>query len=277
MKKFLLAAAAIIAANVMINAQGKFETVALKNATLHVYYSHDVMGDASYIVEGKKSLVVLEAPLFKDALAEFDTYLAGLGKPVESAIIDYHLGGQESQAIVMPKGMHKFTNEGVYASMMSGFKQSFGDSMVELAEGDVREVPFGNTIKLVGIDFRFDRGPANDFPGSMILIDGTACLMHWAPAKAHMHTLQISSAEAVNQALEGLVEAERSGASIWLGCHGGVAHKDDIDFRISYLTKVRELLESHPDAATFAAELKSAYPALPGEEGVDALAQALCK
>ena len=173
--------------------------------------------------------------------------------------------------------MHKFTNEGVYASMMSGFKQSFGDSMVDLADGDVREVPFGNTIKLAGIDFRFDRGPANDFPGSMILIDGTACLMHWAPAKAHMHTLQISSAEAVNQALEGLVEAARSGASIWLGCHGGVAHKDDIDFRISYLTKVRELLESHPDAATLAAELKSAYPALPGEEGVDALAQALCK
>lgn len=25
-----------------------------------------------------------------------------------------------------------------------------------------------------------------------------------------------------------------------LGCHGGVAHKEDIDFRISYLTKVRE-------------------------------------
>lgn len=24
------------------------------------------------------------------------------------------------------------------------------------------------------------------------------------------------------------------------GCHGGVAHKGDIDFRISYLTKVRE-------------------------------------
>ena len=277
MKKFLLAAAAIIAANVMVNAQGKFETVALKNATLHVYYSNDVMGDASYIVEGKKSLVVLEAPLFKGALAEFDAYLAGLGKPVESAIIDYHLGGQESQAIVMPKGMHKFTNEGVYASMMSGFKQSFGDSMVDLAEGDVREVPFGNTIKLAGIDFRFDRGPANDFPGSMILIDGTACLMHWAPAKAHMHTLQISSAEAVNQALEGLVEAERSGASIWLGSHGGVAHKEDIDFRISYLTKVRELLESHPDAASFASQLKSAYPTLPGEEGVDALAQALCK
>lgn len=36
-------------------------------------------------------------------------------------------------------------------------------------------------------------------------------------------------------------------------------------------------LESHPDAATFAAQFKAAYPTLPGAEGVDALAQALCK
>ena len=57
-----------------------------------------------------------------------------------------------------------------------------------------------------------------------------------------------------------LVVAERSSAS-----------------QSAYLTKVRELLESHPDAATFAAQLKAAYPTLPGAEGVNALAQALCK
>lgn len=277
MKKILLAAAAIFAANVMTNAQGKFETVGLRNSTLHVYYSNDVMADASYIVEGKDALVVLEAPLFKSALAEFDAYIKKLGKPVETAVIDYHLGGQESQAIVMPQGMKKFTSEGAYAAMMSGFKQSFGDSMVDLAEGDVKEVPFGQTIKLAGIDFRFGRGPANDFPGSMILIDGTACLMHWVPAKTHVNTLQISSAEAVGQAIEGLKAAENSGATVWLGCHGGVADKAGLDFRIGYLAKIQELLAAKPDAKTFASQLKAEYPGLAGEEGVDALAEALCK
>ena len=92
MKKILLAAAAILAANVMTNAQGKFETVGLRNSTLHVYYSNDVMADASYIVEGKDALVVLEAPLFKSALAEFDAYIKKLGKPVETAVIDYQIG-----------------------------------------------------------------------------------------------------------------------------------------------------------------------------------------
>jgi len=277
MKKFLLAAAAMIAANVMVNAQGKFETVGLASSTLHVYYSNDVMADASYIVEGKDALVELEAPLFKSALAEFDAYIKKLGKPVASAIVDYHLGGQESQAIVMPQGMHKFIREGVYAAMMSGFKQSFGDSMVDLAEGEVREVPFGKTVKLAGVDFRFDRGPANDFPGSMILIDGTACLMHWAPAKAHMNTLQISSQEAVGQVIEGLVAASKSEATVWLGSHGGVADKAALEFRINYLRKILELLAGKQDAKTFSAQLKSAYPGLAGEEGVDALAEALCK
>ena len=277
MKNILLAAAAIFAANVMVNAQGKFETVGLKNSTLHVYYSNDVMADASYIVEGEDALVVLEAPLFKSALAEFDSYIKKLGKPVASAIIDYHLGGQESQAIVMPQGMHKFTNEGVYAAMMSGFKQSFGDSMVELAEGNVSEVPFGQTVKLAGVDFRFDKGPANDFPGSMILIDGTACLMHWAPAQANMNTLQISSPEAVAQAVDGLVAASESDATIWLGSHGGVADKAALEFRIGYLRKIQELLAGKPDAKSFSAHLKAAYPGLAGEEGVDALAEALCK
>ena len=75
MKKGLLTAAAILAANVMVNAQGKFETVELRNSTLRVYYSNDVMADASYIVAGKDALVVLEAPLFKNALAEFDSYI----------------------------------------------------------------------------------------------------------------------------------------------------------------------------------------------------------
>ena len=278
MKKILLAAAAIFAANVMVNAQGKFETVELKNSTLHVYYSNDVMADASYIVEGKDALVVLEAPLFKSALAEFDSYIKKLGKPVASAIVDYHLGGQESQAIVMPQGMHKFTNEGVYAAMMSGFRQSFGDTMVDsFAEGEVSEVPFGQTVKLAGVDFRFDRGPANDFPGSMILIDGTACLMHWAPAQAHMNTLQISSPEAVDQAVDGLIAASESGATIWLGSHGGVADKAALEFRIGYLRKIQELLAGKPDAKTLSAQLKAAYPNLAGEEGVDALADALCK
>ncbi len=277
MKKFLLAAAAIFAANIMVNAQGKFETVELKNSTLHVYYSNDVMADASFIVEGKDSLVTIEAPLFKSALAEFNSYIQTLGKPVSCAIVDYHQGSHEGENVVMPQGMDKFTNEGVYAAMMGGFRQAFGDTMVEVSNGNVREIPFDRHVELAGVDFFIGRGPANDFPGSVILIDGTACLMHWAPAKAHANNLQIGSAAAVSQAIEGLEAASKMGASVYLGSHGGVSNEEGVQFRLGYLRKIESLLSSKPSAAVLASELKAAYPGLAGEEGVDALAEALCK
>ena len=48
-----------------------------------------------------------------------------------------------------------------------------------------------------------------------------------------------------------------------------------MEFKISYLEKVKELLAANKDAAAFAEALKAAYPELPGD--ADALAQALYK
>ena len=48
-----------------------------------------------------------------------------------------------------------------------------------------------------------------------------------------------------------------------------------VEFKISYLEKVKELLAANKDAAAFTEALKTAYPELPGD--ADALAQALYK
>ena len=59
--------------------KGRFEVHDLGNYRLHVYYTNDALGDASYIIEGKDSLVTMEQPLFKDNVAEFDSYLSMKG------------------------------------------------------------------------------------------------------------------------------------------------------------------------------------------------------
>lgn len=46
--------------------KGRFEVHDFDGFKLHVYYTNDALGDASYIVEGKKTLVTMEQPLFKD-------------------------------------------------------------------------------------------------------------------------------------------------------------------------------------------------------------------
>ena len=139
------------------------------------------------------------------------------------------------------------------------------------------DVKFGSTEKINGVSYLFNNGPKNDFPAATILIGKDFCLMHWAPAKAHMNALQLANRDAVAQALEGVKAAKALGAKYYLGSHGGVATPEDLDFRIAYLTKMEQLLADNKDAASFAQALKNAYPNLPGAEGVDAVAANLYK
>ena len=76
------------------NATGHVEVYDMGDFKLHVYYTQDVMNDASYIVEGKDSVVTMEQPLFKVNVSEFNSYLDKVGKPVAKRITDYHVGGQ---------------------------------------------------------------------------------------------------------------------------------------------------------------------------------------
>ena len=135
----------------MAQTKGRFEVHDLGNFTLHVYYTNDALGDASYIIEGKDALVTMEQPLFKENVAEFDAYLAKIDKPVDKRVTDYHVDGTGSHEVVMPEGMHEFTRGEVYAGMMNGFAQAFGDAMTEMPTGRASEVAFGTVQTWAGV------------------------------------------------------------------------------------------------------------------------------
>ena len=261
----------------MAQTKGRFETHELGSFTLHVYYTNDALGDASYIVEGRDALVTLEQPLFKDNVAEYDAYLAALGKPVARRITDYHVGGTGSHDVVMAEGMPAFTQGEVYGGMMQGFAQAFGDALTDMPTGDASEVAFGSTQTWAGIPFEFRHGAATDFPGASILIGGKAYYTHWAPARAHVSHLQVSSPAAIDAEI---AEAERSlatGATLFIGGHGGAATRDAVEFKIAYLRKMKEVLASNGTAQAFADGMRAAYPGLPGEAGLEELGEALYK
>lgn len=255
---------------------GSFETYDFDTFRLHVYYTNDAMGDASYIIEGGQSLVILEEPLFKDNVTEYDAYLAKLGKPVEQRIADYHLGGTADAPVLMAEGMPAFTSEGVYKAMMDGFATAFGDAIVSLPTGKTSEAAFDSEQTLAGVTFSFRHGAATDFPGASILIGGKVYFTHWAPAKAHISHLQVGSAAAVDAEIAEAEASLASGAELFIGGHGGASTRDAVQFKIEYLNKVKELLAQEGiTAGAFVTAMKEAYPSLPAEEGLEQLAAAL--
>lgn len=277
MKRLLIILLNLLAVTAMAQTKGRFEVHDLGNFKLHVYYTNDALGDASYIMEGRKALVTLEQPLFKDNVAEFDAYLSQLGKPVEKRITDYHVGGTGDHEVVMAEGMPAFTKGEVYGGMMKGFAQAFGDALTDMPTGKATEVAFGTTQVWAGVPFAFRPGATSDFPGASILIGGKAYYTHWTPAKAHVSHLQISSPAAIDAEI---VEAEKSlasGAELFIGGHGGAAKRDAVEFKIAYLKKMKEVLAANRTAEAFVDAMKAAYPGLPGEAGLEDLGKALYK
>lgn len=262
---------------VMAQTKGRFEVHDLGSFKLHVYYTNDALGDASYIIEGRDALVTMEHPLFKDNVAEFDEYLSKLGKPVEKRITDYHVGGTGSHDIVMAEGMPAFTKGEVYGGMMQGFSKMFGDALTDMPTGNVSEVAFGSTQTWAGVPFEFRHGAASDFPGASILIGDKVYYTHWTPAASHVSNLQISSRAAIDAEIAEAGKSVGTGAVLFIGGHGGAAGRDAVEFKIAYLKKMKELLNANATAQAFVAAMKQAYPGLPGEAGLDNLAAALYK
>lgn len=277
MKKVLFILFNLLTITVMAQTKGRFEVHDLGNFKLHVYHTNDVMADASYIIEGKDSLVTMEHPLFKDNVAEFNIYIEKLGKPIEKIISDYHLGGSGNYAQIMAEGMEEFSKGPIYGGMMKGFEQMWGDTMTELPTGDVTEVPFGTTQTWAGVTFEFRHGASSDFPAASLLIGGKAYYTHWTPVKAHISHLQISSPAAIDAEIAEAEKSLASGAELFIGGHGGAAKRDAVEFKIAYLKKMKEILTANKSSQDFVDAMKKAYPGLPGEAGLEDLGKALYK
>ena len=277
MKKVLFILFNLLTVTAMAQTKGRFEVHDLGNCKLHVYYTNDALGDASYIIEGKDALVTMEQPLFKDNVAEFDTYLSNLKKPVEKRITDYHVGGTGNHDVVMAEGMPEFTKGEVYGGMMQGFAQAFGDALTDMPTGKASEVAFGTTQTWAGVTFEFRPGASSDFPGASIFIGGKAYYTHWTPAKAHASHLQISSPAAIDAEIAEAENSLASGAELFIGGHGGAARRDAVEFKIAYLKKMKELLAKNGTVQDFVDGMKKAYPGLPGEAGLEDLGKALYK
>ena len=257
--------------------KGRFEVYDLGDFKLHVYYTNDALGDASYIIEGGDALVTMEQPLFRENVAEFDAYLSKLGRKVEKRITDYHVGGTGSHDVVMAEGMPEFTKGEIYGGMMAGFAQMFGDALTDMPTGKAAEVAFGTTQTWAGIPFEFRHGATSDFPGASILIGGKVYYTHWAPAKAHVSHLQISSPAAIDAEIAEAEKSLKSGAELFIGGHGGAAKADAVQFKIDYLKTVKGMLAENGTPEAFVGAMKRAYPDLPGADGLGELAKALYK
>lgn len=281
MKKIILILT-IIAMATNINAQNKFDVKDFGSFKLHSYASADAMGDMTYIIEGKNSVVVLEPAAFFDNIKEFGEYVTRLNKPVEKVIANYHTAGFSAfdhSKFVMIEGMPEFVRGDIYKGMMDNFAAGFGNAIDVSDFVPESTVGINSSENWAGVEFKFFPGASSDFPAASVLIGAKVYYMHFTPvANMHMGPLQIINREAVDATLAELNHAKKTGVLTFIGGHGmGTSDINALDFQIQYLEKVKENLSKNNSADEFIAAMKSVYQNIAGEDDLLAVAANLYK
>ncbi len=256
----------------------KFTTYDLPESRLHVYESGDPMSDVSFIVEGKRKLVVIEQPTFYNAIEEFESYISELKKPVAQVVANYHSGGAAqypSKIIMTPESMVAFGESPMAKGMISKFTKAFGEAADFRPVTGIKSFALPLTTKLAGVNFEFTATKTAGMPGAVIQIDNDALYTHFAPAKAHANPMQIKSIKSLDAQLEELNFIKSSGAKYIFGSHGAPATQSEVAFQIEYLELIKRLRRECTTADLFAQRLLVAHPYIPGVESIKAVAKAL--
>jgi len=250
---------------------------------LHAYAAGDALGNMTNIIEGPNALIVVEPAAFYANIEELGNYIKSLNKPVEKVLALYHAAGFsafDASKFVMIEGMPEFIGSDSYQGMMGFFASTFGDTLDKTpAPANVATVASNAQVEWDGISFQFSPGASSDYPAASVLIGGKVYYIHFTPVtNMHMGATQLTSRDAVNAYLAELEHAKSTGATTFIGGHGGATGDvAAVDFQIGYLKKVNSLLGEEATAENFVSAMKSAYPGIAGEAELEGVAAALYK
>ncbi len=282
MKRLLLSVVTVAVAITTTLAQTKINEKTtvydLNNSKLHVYQTGDAMGDVSFVVEGEKSLVILEQPPFWANIEEFNSYVEGIGKPIDKVVANYHflgLADYPTNKVMMPDEMIEFSKSPMAQGMLAKFQKGFGDAADFRTPRKIKGFAVPSTQKWGGVEMTFIPGAKSDFPAASIHIDGKAFYTHFSPSISHANPMQLRSRESLVEIMDQLQKIKASGAEYIFGSHGVAATQAEVDFQIQYFQTVARLLDECESSDLFGQRLIVSYPSLSGIENIKAISKAL--
>lgn len=259
--------------------QGKIEVYRYADMTLHSYASTEEMGDVSFIIEGKDGLIVLEQQSFYNSIKDFGNYLKTLGKPVVKVVSSYHSGGLNAwdpSLVVMIEGMPEFEKGEMAQRMMKGFAERFGEKMDTRPHAETGVVAANSRQRWASVDFQFVPAPSTSaFPAADIIIGGKVFYTHSAPTIAHIRGIR--DRETIDKQLDYLKGIKNSGCELIVGSHGVAERMNVADFQITYLERMKTLLNTATSKEEFVAGMKDSFLGLPDERNLTATAENLYK
>ena len=240
---------------------------------LHAYQTDDPMGDECFLLETGKNLVALESPAFLPNIADWRQYAGELGKPLTDILIAYHPAGGKWYG-----NATSHATEGAVKAMTTGATKELTESLGKAMGKDfITEIPQidsvikggENTVGGIVVDIT-EAGDGYDVAIPSVGVVYTHML------GADTHSILVG-AEHMDKVIGALQSFKARGYRLILSSHHAPESLSDVDTKLAYVVKAKELAAESKTKEDFTRRMKEAFPGYQGEQYLEMTAESLFK
>lgn len=239
---------------------------------LHAYKTNDPIDDESFLLETADAIIGIEAPPFYSNLAEYQQYIAALGKPMNALLLPFHPSGADvfdgAEIIGTAESQAAQAEGGAVKGLIDGFVEAFGEAF----DGNIPEITSlvePGSITVAGMDFVIT--PAAD--GFDIEIPAiNAVFTHMMGSDVHNILVSAEQIDAMIAQMKGYQDKDYS---LILTSHYEPETQDAVAAKIGYLETAKALAQSSAGGEAFMTAMREAFPEYSGVNYLEISAGAL--
>jgi hypothetical protein len=232
---------------------------------LHCYDSNDGMDDQVAIVEKNGQAVMIEKPIFVENAKELINYINDMGLVMEGILLAHHTAGghflPEVPSYSTPTAV-EYALHGGGVAIAKNFKKIFGENFDNSAVR-ISHVIDDDSITLGGMQFDLIGTPE---AFDIRIRDINVIYVHMLGHDAHSI---VPSTEALNDMIARFEEYKQQNCVLVLSGHHTPEDVRDIQIKIDYLEKLRQIVQRSSTAKGFIDETKRSFPDYTGDQYLD--------
>lgn len=232
---------------------------------LHAYKTNDFIDDEVFIVEKDGKAVIIEAPCFRDNIAELTGYMEENRIKAVGMLLAYHMAGASflpGVPVYATANADEYGHSGGGAGLIAKFTGAFGD-IFDNSIFTVTNVIGEGELTLGGVKFIIKQThEAFDIEIPEI----NAVYTHMLGHDCHSIVAGAGHADGMIAQLEGYVAR---GFGLVLTSHYTPEDLKDVETKIAYLKDLKEIASACGGAEEFKAAVKAKYAGYAGDNYLD--------
>ena len=251
--------------NIEILKYGTVTTIPCGDLNIRVYTTKDAIDDQVILLDKAGKGVIIELPAFHNSIEEMTSYLKEKKIDVEAKLVSYHAAGSSFLPDVknyLTESSAAYNTDGEGAHLIKQFSGVFGggfDSGVVNSGENLN----GGPVTFAGIGLEIiPNGDAFE----VLIPQAKAVYMHMLGHDCHSIVAGADHADAIIANLKGYLDR---GTEIFLSSHYVPETRKDVETKITYLEKLKEIAKGCSSGAEFKEKVNKEFPGFTGGNYLD--------